>query len=179
MRFGYLAFGTLLGCLLLLVSWPTAEVQAHFCDDNYADQKDRENCWWRYWNGFTDTDQGAQTASRSIPSSESAVDGTLCDRLFVDQQDRENCWWRYWNGLPLIPTIQAFETPESGITPSNIDTAPNEEISPTEVGQDEDEDEITMPERNCSGPEQFQLPMVGPVLTWCPAIYLTLEALSA
>ena len=163
MRFGYLAFGTLLGCLLLLVAWPTAEVQAHFCDDNYADQKDRENCWWRYWNGFTDTDQGAQaTASSTISSSESAVDGTLCDRLFVDQQDRENCWWRYWNGWPLIPTnsiSQALAIPEPGTTSGNPATATNEGRSPTtnegrsptQVGQDEDEDEEFLP-------KQVQLP---------------------
>lgn len=28
----------------------TGSVSAHYCDDYYAEQKNRENCWWRYWN---------------------------------------------------------------------------------------------------------------------------------
>ena len=36
--------------LILCLVLPTTSVEAHYCDDYYSDQKDRENCWWRYEN---------------------------------------------------------------------------------------------------------------------------------
>ena len=97
MRFRYLASGTLLVCLLLLAVWPTVEVQAHFCDDNYTDQQDRENCWWRYWNGLTTDADRAQPRAESPP-----LGGMVCDSHFTDQQEREDCWWRHWNDRLLV-----------------------------------------------------------------------------
>ncbi len=133
MQYRYWTLGTLLGCLLLLAIWPTGEVQSHYCDDNFSEQQDRENCWWRYWNGLTtDADQEAQATA--TPSSESATDGTSCDELFTEQQDRENCWWRYWNGLPLVPADNispATATPEPGTTSGRAAKASGNSGDPT------------------------------------------------
>lgn len=128
MKFGYLSLGLLMGCLLFLVAWPTVEAQAHFCDDNYAEQPDRENCWWRYWNDLsTDADrQGQAVAASTTPTPTPAVDGSLCDRFYTSQPDRENCWWRFWNGLPLVPEESispATATPEPGTTSGDTATA--------------------------------------------------------
>ena len=113
MKFTYWALGLLLGCLLLLTVWPTGEAHAHFCDDNYAVQQDRENCWWRYWNDLTtDADRGQLTA-QSSPLS----DGTLCDSHFTTQQEREDCWWRYWNDRPLVPIELSVELIPDSETP--------------------------------------------------------------
>ena len=121
MKSKYWVFGTLLGCVLLLAIWPTREVQAHFCNDNFSEQQIRENCWWRYWNGLTtDTDrQAPAVASSTTSSAASAVDGTFCDRFFTNQKDRENCWWRYWNGLPLIPASAATSPSTPKVTRGN------------------------------------------------------------
>lgn len=105
MKYTYWALGMLLGCLLLLTVRPAGEAHAHFCDDNYAEQQDRENCWWRYWNDLTtDADREPLTAK-----STSASDGTFCDSYFTTQQEREDCWWRYWNDRPLVPIELSVE----------------------------------------------------------------------
>ena len=43
-------------CLLVLCAgfvFVSRPVLAHFCDDTYTTLQDRENCWWRYWNGLS------------------------------------------------------------------------------------------------------------------------------
>ncbi len=97
------------GCLLLAV-WPQVGL-THFCDDNYTNQQDRENCWWRYWNGLTtDADRAQPSATSSLP-----LGGMFCDSYYTDQQEREDCWWRHWNDLPLMTTeLQSdSETPRT------------------------------------------------------------------
>ena len=117
MRYAYLALGALLGCVLFLFALPMGKVQAHFCDDNYVEQKDRENCWWRYWNGLPLSLKGSASPAEPVhpipdaePVPDAAADGTFCDRFYTSQQDRENCWWRYWNGLPLYLEDSACPT---------------------------------------------------------------------
>ena len=41
---------------LFLIFLPSATL-AHYCDENYVEQKAREDCWWRYWtNNQTNED---------------------------------------------------------------------------------------------------------------------------
>ncbi len=97
-------------CLFL----QTNSVEAHYCDDYYSDQKERENCWWRYWNNQPSPQdlsfQQQTSSSQGSGQSESAQDtpshnvggggGAYCNNYYSDQKERENCWWRYWNNQP-------------------------------------------------------------------------------
>ena len=40
----------------LLMFLPSSAVFAHPCDDNYTEQQDKEDCWWRYWNSVPPMD---------------------------------------------------------------------------------------------------------------------------
>ena len=132
MRFGHLAFGTLLGCLLLLAAWPAGETQAHFCDDNFTDQQDREDCWWRYWNDLTTDADRAQPRAESPP-----LGGTVCDSHFTDQQEREDCWWRHWNDRPLIPlTVELHSLSDSRPRTAAQSITPTRPPTIVELGPD-------------------------------------------
>ena len=94
--YAVIGFGLLITAALLLFT--TSTVWAYPCDDNYAEQQDRESCWWRFWN-----DQSTpEDKMMSDGMMGSMFDGMVCDTHYTAQQDRENCWWRYHNGLSPI-----------------------------------------------------------------------------
>ena len=86
-----LLLGLALTAALLLFTGDAA--WAHPCDDNYTEQHEIENCWWRYWNN--------QSTPEDLTLS-AAPDGMLCNSLNALQANREACWWNYQNSLPLI-----------------------------------------------------------------------------
>ena len=66
--------------------------QAHYCDDHYANQAARENCWWRYENDRA-TAADARLAALSLPETPAAeANGFFCDTHYPLQANKENCW---------------------------------------------------------------------------------------
>jgi hypothetical protein len=114
--YAVIGFGLIITAALLLFT--TSTVWAHPCDDNYAEQQDRESCWWRYWNDqstpedkmMSDGMMGDKMMSDGMMGDKmmsdgmmaSMFDGMVCDTHYTAQKDRENCWWRFHNGLPPI-----------------------------------------------------------------------------
>ena len=120
-------------------------VQAHFCDDFYVDQRQRENCWWQYWNGLS-TQQSSLSIHQNklrakpqyvpvqpVPKAPVGfpVEGRVCDIYYFEQEDRANCWWRWHNGLPLfalapsglvisVPALPVLVPPARTQAPSSI-----------------------------------------------------------
>ena len=89
--------------VLLFVTTPAS---AHPCDDNYTEQKDRENCWWRYWNNLS-TPEDLMASAAAHP----------CDDNYTEQKDRENCWWRHWNNLSTPEDLMApGDAPDGAVT---------------------------------------------------------------
>ena len=90
----------------LLMFLPSSAVFAHPCDDNYTEQQDKEDCWWRYWSDqateedmmMSDMDMmSGMDMSTYVP-----MNGMLCNTQYTEQQDKEDCWWRYWNSVPSM-----------------------------------------------------------------------------
>ncbi len=116
-----------LGALALCFLLQAGPAWAHYCDDHYADQQEREDCWWRYWNNQVspqDLQVQAQdepeTLPQSSPSAESS--GHYCDVNYASQQAREDCWWRFHNGLSLILNPQTPSQNSPGSSSSNSST---------------------------------------------------------
>jgi hypothetical protein len=86
----------------LFMFLPSSAVLAHPCDDNYTEQQDKEDCWWRFWNEqSTEQDMMMSDMMSGIDMSTYVpLDGTLCNTQYTEQQDKEDCWWRYWNSVP-------------------------------------------------------------------------------
>lgn len=99
-----LLLGLVMTATVLLFA--TTPASAHPCDDNYKEQKDRENCWWRYWNDQQTDEDRRLAALTHTPAATSVLQaeagGAYCDVHYTTQKDRENCWWRYHNNLPLV-----------------------------------------------------------------------------
>ncbi|MCY4521272.1 MAG: hypothetical protein OXC13_10910 [Caldilineaceae bacterium] len=126
MRRLYAVIGFGLTITVALLLFTTSTVWAHPCDDNYAEQQDRESCWWRFWNDQSTPedmmmsddkmmDDGMMMSDDKMmddgmmgdtmmatPMMTSMFDGMVCNTHYTEQQDRENCWWRFHNDLPPI-----------------------------------------------------------------------------
>ncbi len=163
--------------LVLSLMLYTGPVLAHYCDDNYIGQKDRENCWWRYWNNQPsqqDLQYQAQETSTSqnlggMAEGQSTGDNGVttgsahyCDNNYIGQKDRENCWWRYWNNQPSQQDLQyqaqgrsTFQGSESSIadrpTEGNVVTisfGPDSDSTPTvSINQDQHDAQTRNPSR--------------------------------
>ena len=132
MRRLYAVIGFGLTITVALLLFTTSTVWAHPCDDNYAEQQNRESCWWRFWNDQSTPedkmmpddmmgdkmmpddmmgdkmmpDDMMGDKMMSVPPMTSMFDGMVCNTHYTEQQDRENCWWRFHNGLPPIEEVQ-------------------------------------------------------------------------
>ncbi len=121
--------------LAVVVLWslrPTL-AWAHFCEDNYTIQQEREACWWRYWNGLSTPEDMAGTVQSMVddtpqptptpyPTSTPLAqfrpwDGAVCNTYYTIQRAREDCWWRWHNGLPAPQDLAGAVQPRVTATP--------------------------------------------------------------
>ncbi|MXZ23628.1 MAG: hypothetical protein F4Y80_01970 [Caldilineaceae bacterium SB0665_bin_21] len=112
---------------------PTSAVDGTFCDRFFTNQKDRENCWWRYWNGLPlNLSNGANPAGTN-PAS---VPGTSFAAIAPSTDPEDPI-------VIIAPPRVTLQIP--GQDPVNIELDPDGSTDLSELGElDPDCDEATL-----------------------------------
>ncbi len=113
-----LLLGLVMTAAVLLLA--TTPASAHPCDEIYKEQKDRENCWWRYWNNQqTDEDRHPtpeptpEPAAPTPTPAPAAVAPADCTRLHtVNPNETRLQQITDWFGLDLqtVATLNGIDT---------------------------------------------------------------------